>query len=58
MGHFSKSVPIDDRCEIKPMGNFVNDICINNVTYIYSIIKLRTAEVFPTIYSSIAILNI
>ena len=34
------------------MGNcFVNDICINNVTYIYSIIELRSTEVFQLSYS-------
>ena len=29
----------------------MNDICINNVTYIFSIIELRSKEVFPLSYS-------
>ena len=48
---FLKSVPIDDRREIKPMGNcVVNDIFINNGTYIYFKIYLMPTKVFSASY--------
>ena len=36
----------------------MNDICINNVTYIYSIIELRSTEVFPLSYSTDGMISV